>query len=73
MISWNLNFQRQAAWPHLFHGKGVQDVRLTTMFGRSRDVNRKQPKTQAAYSLGYLKQCQYLMIIKMQNVAYRFL
>jgi len=33
----------------------------------------KKPKTQTTYSFGQWKQCQYLTIIKKQNVTYWFL
>ena len=43
---------------------------VTTIFGKSRVQNRtKKPKTQAAYSFGYSKQCEYLTTMKMQNVT----
>ena len=45
---------------------------VTAIFGKSRVLNRKKPETQAAYSFGYSKQCEYLTTIKMQNVTYRF-
>jgi len=46
---------------------------VTTTFGKSHDQNRKNAKTQAAYSFGYSKHCQHLTIIEMQNLKHRFL
>lgn len=48
----------------------AQDFQVTTIFGKSRDQNRKQPKTKVAYTSG--KWCQWLTIAKVQNSTYQF-
>ena len=39
----------------------------------SLDLNRKNDKTQTAYSFRYCKHCEHLKIIRMQNLKQQFL
>jgi len=54
----------------LFYGKGFQDFRVTTIFGRPRDWNRKKPKTQTAYRFCYCKQCYKLNSILRRHYGF---
>ena len=40
----NPNLYRQAVWLCFYNEKGFQDFRVTTIFGKSRDQNRKKAK-----------------------------
>ena len=57
----------------MFYGKGFQDFQVTTIFSMSFDLNRKNAKTQTAYSSRYCKRCEHLKIIRMQNFKQQFL
>ena len=57
----------------MFYGKGFQDFQVTTIFSMSLDLNRKNAKTQTAYSFRYCKHCQHLKIIRMENLKQQFL
>ena len=57
----------------MFYGKGFQDFQVTTIFSMSFDLNRKNAKTQTAYSSRYCKHWEHLKIIRMQNFKQQFL
>ena len=57
----------------MFYGKGFKDFQVTTIFSMSLDLNRKNAKTQTAYSSRYCKHCEHLKIIRMQNFKQQFL
>ena len=49
-----------------------QYFRVTSIFGKSRDQNRKEPKARVVYTSGCRNSCQWLTIAKMQNYTHRF-
>ena len=46
---------------------------VTTIFSMSLYLNRKNAKTQTAYSSRYCKHCEHLKIIRMQNLKQKLL
>ena len=72
IISWKpYYFRRKGAWPHLFYGKGFQDVQVTTIFSMSLDLNRKMLKLKQ--HTVFAKHCEHLKIIRMQNLKQQLL
>ena len=55
------------------YGKGFQDFQVTSIFSMLLDLNRKNAKTQTAYSSRYCKHCEHLKIIRMQNLKQQLL
>ena len=54
----------------MFYGKGFQDFRVMTIFSMSLDLNRKNAKTQTAYSFRYCKHCEHYQDAKFEALQF---
>ena len=61
------DFYISVVWPCLFNWKSLQNGRVTTIFGRSRDQDKKTPQT--AYII-WQKQCQWSRNVPIHKASY---